>query len=149
MAIFLELKANGDLIEGDVEEPSNMAGKINVQAMNWMYSRPASHGVISGKSQASGVDVTTNMGPHAVLIWKALTDGQEIDATFTFDASDDADKPELEVVLTKGRISTANFGISGHGPLPDSMFNFGISFPTITVTHSDTGMAHEDALHTR
>jgi type VI protein secretion system component Hcp len=151
MSIFLEMTAEGSAITGDVEIPESYANQINVQSLNFSYmgvTNRAGTGMSVSSRSASEASVSCNLGPHAVLIWKALVENEEIEATFTFDASDDGDTPEMKVILRDARISSTSFGFDGYNPLPNQNFSFSIAFSEIEIEHVDTSMTHADQLHT-
>jgi type VI protein secretion system component Hcp len=151
MSIFLEMKAEGSAVTGDVEIPSNYADQINVQSLNFSYMgvvNRAGTGMSVSSRSASEANVACNMGKHSVLIWKALVENEEIEATFTFDASDDGDTPEMKVILRDARISSTSFGFDGFNPLPNQGFSFSIAFSEIEVEHVDSALMHADELHT-
>ena len=147
MALYLELKAAGAAIAGDATV-DGYSGQIKLLGLSHSYNAPMSRGAVrSGKVDASQVHMHASMGPHAILIWKALVENEEIDATVVFDPSDDGDAPEWNVHIAEAKIGHVDFGYASGGALSDNSFSFSVAFNQITIRHDDTGTEHLDTIN--
>jgi type VI protein secretion system component Hcp len=147
MSLYLDLKANGASIAGDATNPG-YEGQIKLQGLSHSYMAPMSRGAYrSGAVNATQVSMNASLGPHAILIWKALVENEEIEATVTFDPSDDGDDAEWTVEIMDGKIGDVSFGYHSGGALSDNSFSFSIAFNDITLRHESEAVEHQDNIN--
>ncbi len=148
MALYLLMTANGAPVNGDATNPG-YADQIKVYSANFGYAArtDAGSGMRTGRSTASPVSFSTAVGKHSPLVFKALVENEVIEATLTFDPSDDGDNPLFKVILENGRIGKVDNDFSALGGLNDCTTGFSVTFNIITVEYVDGGIMHTDTIN--
>jgi type VI protein secretion system component Hcp len=147
MSLYLDMSANGTSIAGDATVDGYI-GQIKLLGLSHSYQAPMSRGAVrSGKTDASQVVMHAGVGPHAVVIWKALVENEAIEATIVFDPSDDGDAPEWTIEIADAKVGSVDFGYGAGGALSDNSFSFTVAFNQITIRHEADGIEHMDTIN--
>jgi type VI protein secretion system component Hcp len=147
MSLYLDMKAAGTEIAGDATVDGYI-GQIKLLGLSHGYQAPMSRGAVrSGKVDASQIQMHASVGPHAIIIWKALVENEEIEATIVFDPSDDGDAPEWTIEILDAKIGSIEFGYGAGGALSDNSVSFSVAFNEITISHEADGIAHMDTIN--
>jgi type VI secretion system secreted protein Hcp len=146
---YLKLKANGTDLPGEATH-KGFENWIEVESFSWGVStaREAGSGLSTGRRIYKEFRWINTHHKSSVLIWKALTQNQVIEATVKAvgpsSSGDGTDEQFLTLVFKGGRISSFDQAAE------DGVFEeIGLVFQTIQVTHEDGGITHEDTWSTQ
>jgi type VI secretion system secreted protein Hcp len=147
LQLFMKVKANGNDIQGESSQ-KGFENWIEVQSFSWgvITARDAGSGQTTGRRQYKEFRWVNRHQKSSVLLWKALTENQVIEAQVECvrQGGDGGSETFLKLAFKQARISA--FDEAGEDV--DVYEEFGLVFQTVSMLHTNGGIEHEDTFST-